>query len=378
MTDIQMMNNLDVDGKIKASGDVEDGEGTTMASLKAGKIGDVKIDGQSVVTLGIAEIPPAEEEVVGAAMCGFDGYIESPYWRHATSTVEYVGLYVPYEYTHELVTSENKDSLGIVPGTTKAYNRAGGLFAEITVDQMVEYDSENPVSSKAVKTALLNYVTVGTTQTITGAKTFSSNILIASTAERGINITRTGVTGWARMRWDRIFADNNVLTGQLVNIIDNNGSQFKIIANNRTGQDAGAELRITQDSSGNYATAPSRTYASANVNDVVTIGSLASNPNVLHSTGNETKTGNLTVNGAFTTNNNLNVRKAQPRISMADTATDISAGTITTGDRGFFALYDNRGSIIGDLIISIDSSGKASIRVRARNADGTTRQAVLI
>ena len=121
-----------------------------------------------------------------------------------------------------------------------------------------------------------------------------------------------------------------------------------------------------------------RAYASANVNDIVTIGSLASNPSVIHTTGNETKTGNLTISGVFTTNNNLNVRKNQPRTSLADTSTNLNAGTITAGDRGFFALYDTGGNIIGDIIISIDATGKGSIRARARNSDGTTRQVTLI
>ena len=40
-----------------------------------------------------------------------------------------------------------------------------------------------------------------------------------------------------------------------------------------------------------YAVCPTRTYNSANTNDVVTIGSLAANPNVVHTTGNETAYG---------------------------------------------------------------------------------------
>lgn len=208
-------------GNVDNTSDMNKPVSSAMQTALDGKIEDVRADGQSVVENKIANIPPADEEVVGVAMTGFDGYIESPYWRHATSTIEYVGLYVPYEYSRELVTSENKDSLGIipgttpafflvsgtypvkqtpprwdefygytefdvveaymgffveyngqmvkvvdenkdslgiVPGTTKAYNRAGGLYAEITVDQMVGYNSENPVSSKAVMDALSDVV----------------------------------------------------------------------------------------------------------------------------------------------------------------------------------------------------------------------------
>ena len=48
-----------------------------------------------------------------------------------------------------------------------------------------------------------------------------------------------------------------------------------------------------------YITAPSRAYNSANTNDIVTIGSLAANPSVIHATGNETKSGNLTEIGSI-------------------------------------------------------------------------------
>ena len=44
-----------------------------------------------------------------------------------------------------------------------------------------------------------------------------------------------------------------------------------------------------------YVVLPYRTYNSANVNDAVTIGSLAANPSVIHATGNEFKSGDLSL-----------------------------------------------------------------------------------
>lgn len=46
-----------------------------------------------------------------------------------------------------------------------------------------------------------------------------------------------------------------------------------------------------QDNNTAYVTVPTRAYSTSNVNDVVTIGSLASNPNVVHTTGNESIAG---------------------------------------------------------------------------------------
>jgi len=47
--------------------------------------------------------------------------IEISEFIQLTTTDDYVGYYVPYNSEYVLVTIQNKDSLGIVPGTTKAY-----------------------------------------------------------------------------------------------------------------------------------------------------------------------------------------------------------------------------------------------------------------
>ena len=229
---------------------------------------------------------------------------------------------------------------------------------------------------------LANMVTLGTAQTITGAKTFVRAFTVQSGVSSVITLKNTtfdknAVASAYRSPLQINGLDANENTYFSINY-EARATDTRVLTISCRSETKNGTFRVFTNESAQWAQVSYRAYASANVDDVVTIGSLASNPNVLHSTGNETKTGNLTVTGMFTTTNNLNVRKAQPRTSLTDTATDINAGTITAGDRGFFALYDNSGSIIGDLIISIDSSGKASIRARARNADGTTRQAVLI
>ena len=260
-----------------------------------------------------------------------------------------------------------------------------GTYTKVTIN------SEGQVTGGANPTTLSGYgitdaVTLGTAQTITAVKTFTANPVIQSSNYPNLILKDTNsyigdntIGGLGSVvgkdRDDKRLAECRFIKNYSGGI---EWTSVRMIAYDPANLSDSATIELYNKRTEKYATAPYRTYASGNVNDVVTIGSLASNPNVLHSTGNETKTGNLTVNGAFTTNNNLNVKKAQPRTSMADTETNIAAGTITTGDRGFFALYDVNGSLIGDLIISIDATGKASIKGRARNSDGTTRTVTLV
>ena len=56
-----------------------------------------------------------------------------------------------------------------------------------------------------------------------------------------------------------------------------------------------------------YITLPTRAYDSANINDAVTIGSLAANPNVVHTTGNETIDNNKTFTGQIIANNSIRI-----------------------------------------------------------------------
>jgi len=61
--------------------------------------------------------------------------------------------------------------------------------------------------------------------------------------------------------------------------------------------DTESDQNITGVKTFTEAKTTTRAYASANINDIVTIGSLVSNPSVLHSVGNEVKSGSLMMNG---------------------------------------------------------------------------------
>lgn len=92
---------------------------------------------------------------------------------------------------------------------------------------------------------------------------------------------------------------NNILSNRIRMQRDGstNASSIQLIPRNITGGYGGLPLSVNYDPGANqmYAMAPGRTYNSANINDIVTIGSLASNPNVVHTTGNEEMSGTLKV-----------------------------------------------------------------------------------
>lgn len=103
-----------------------------------------------------------------------------------------------------------------------------------------------------------------------------------------------------------------------------------------------------------------RTYNSANVNDIVTIGSLMSNPSVVHTTGNET------VNGVKTFPSNI-VRKT-PIPTQSTTA--LSATGIQ-----FLSTTDD---LLSNLYIRRLADGKLTLIVDLLNSDGTTHSYITL
>ena len=105
----------------------------------------------------------------------------------------------------------------------------------------------------------------------------------------GDGITITPITGGVLISsfygdvisWDEITDKPSTVSGYgITDAVDTVSDQ------NITGVKTFTEAKTT-----------TRPYASANINDIVTIGSLVSNPSVLHSVGNEVKSGSLMMNG---------------------------------------------------------------------------------
>ena len=152
----------------------------------------------------------------------------------------------------------------------------------------------NPTNSRDI-------VTIGMLNTdisIAGAKTIENNVTVQGvTAQiKSTNIATedapTSNLGGTRLQ----FVPNNALIGdyskyiaQLVPFHEINATELTTYVKRIDGgttHTANMGLSVKSDGT-KYLHAPSRAYNSANVDDVVTIGSLASNPNVVHMTGNE-------------------------------------------------------------------------------------------
>jgi len=150
------------------------------------------------------------------------------------------------------------------------------------------------LAAKADKaTSLAGYgitdgVTTNTAQTITEVKTF--------THPSGAIILKNNSAYSSGQEWspylDFKTDTGDVAVGRVYARRDSsdNGNMVIDVRNPNSGDWKGA-VSLACDSSEAWFTAPFRAYNSANVNDVVTIGSLAANPNVVHTTGNETVSG---------------------------------------------------------------------------------------
>ena len=118
------------------------------------------------------------------------------------------------------------------------------------------------------------------------------------------------------------------------------------------------------DNGDQYATAPYRAYNSAHTNEIVTIGSLAANPSVIHATGNETKSGNFEITGVTfigDTDRQISAPAATGFKRMSLWSKN-STGNVTAIielralDNGTVALYlrkfDYSGSALGETLIA--------------------------
>ena len=137
-------------------------------------------------------------------------------------------------------------------------------------------------------------------KTWTGEQTIVNNWLIAKrtdvdfTQAPSSNIYINGID----------FQDmNNQETGAMFHYYETNGNASSWLSSRSkvSGSITDARIGVYVGSTGTkWATAPVRTYNSANTDDIVTIGSLASNPNVVHTTGNESIAGNKEWSGTQT------------------------------------------------------------------------------
>ena len=165
------------------------------------------------------------------------------------------------------------------------------------------------------------------------------------------------------------FGTNNIDIGvlSLSNATGDNFSQIEYVET--AGSNRNMVLRIfsptnnawkgitirDDGSNSTYVTAPTRTYNSANTNDVVTIGSLAANPNVVHTTGNE----------------DISCTKRFFSFGVKSTSFKYSESPATTVWVNSMLVSDMNNDTAGVIEYGIRQNGNRLFRLRLRAKDGT-------
>lgn len=217
------------------------------------------------------------------------------------------------------------------------------------------------------------YVTLDTAQTITGQKTL--DVPSIATAEiikntrivfKNPNIPDTVTTPTSDIPEQYIaFSTNEPNNERNLSTFgyfqDAAGNGIADISARRYTNNNTQRLRIVSlVSGGGYASAPYRAYDSANVNDIVTIGSLAANPNVVHTTGNESLTGTKTFTGA-----------GNERISIKQTASGTAVYPILFSS-------DLSGADRGEAYFKIEMvSSKIVFKLAVKNGNNTWKEVTL-
>ena len=213
-----------------------------------------------------------------------------------------------------------------------------------------------------VPTAVTNdLVDVSSAQTITEQKNFRHDDLnIVLSNPNFVKGTIPTANKWCTI----LFRDpNNVDMGYIGQVI-NTGTGDGEIRMRLYDYDKSynTTVSIHADHDGNkYMTIPYRAYNSANVNDAVTIGSLAANPNVVHTTGNET------VNGLTTFI--LPIVRTDSRLSTAAPATQYNLDILQT--------RDSNNTVINSVYMQYRTDGSVWIGTASRKPDNTYEQNIL-
>ena len=190
-----------------------------------------------------------------------------------------------------------------------------GLNAKFTDGSVTKVGTANVGSDTkptklvgGVPTAVTNdLVDVSSAQTITEQKNFRRDDLnIVLSNPNFVKGTIPSANKWCTI----LFRDpNNVdmgYIGQVINTGTGDGEIRMRLYDYDKSHNSTVSIHADHDGS-KYMTVPYRTYNSANINDAVTIGSLASNPNVVHTTGNETIDNNKTFTGQIIANNSIRI-----------------------------------------------------------------------
>lgn len=232
------------------------------------------------------------------------------------------------------------------------------------------------------------FVTKATAQTITGAKTFTSDVSIANdnpyielhdndfvkgnlpSSESIYSIyIQDKTSGISQSNRLGVFTTHVQTSGTVATFM----TAYKNVANSTDS----ASIRVYYPTSGSpytYAPAPSlNSNASGYANQIVTVGYLnGSNSNVVHKTDNET------IAGTKTFSSDPYIKNASPFLYLEDTAQ--TKGTAPSAD-GWSAVtfHDTNGTIMGRCrqLYAADKSNRVELQVHKANSSSDTDYSVM-
>lgn len=192
-----------------------------------------------------------------------------------TSTDQYVGYHVIYNYTDTLVTSANKDSIGITPGTTVCYYTIPTTRYSYQGSQWEYQYTLNDTSLTAAQLAAINSGI--TSSLVAQISTNASNISSLSSSKANDNAV-VHLTGAETISGIKTFSANTIFTGNLTDGTNSINIAGIVAKANKT---TGADYTLTAANWNNNTYTLSVTGKTASNNALVSNSNTGTNQEVL-------------------------------------------------------------------------------------------------
>ena len=254
-----------------------------------------------------------------------------------------------------------------------------------------------------VPTAVSNdFVDTTSTQNISGEKTFTKRVtfdyynpvLKLDTGNSiGMNIRFNTDTYNVAPSGDisyvhTVYDKNNAMEGRLQFTHGDTGSKlWRLMLVKNDGTETKTEMKTLSDGT-TYVVCPNRTYNASNTSDVVTIGTLQSSTDVVHTSGNESVSGNKSFLSTLYIGSNSQYSAridAYGETGSGNRKLNIIGVGDTFGVRpsnyrqySFFSWSDENNRLVAGLRAIHHSDGTYSVQIMTLNSDGTEKYATLI
>lgn len=224
------------------------------------------------------------------------------------------------------------------------------LYAKSNVGTVTIPTISVGMDDSSAQQSMSNFVTLTGNQTVAGVKTFTSKIITSSTFPEidFKNTTLELAANPSTTLYGLVFVrDKNDTEVASYGVRKFNTGLTDWYAYVKASSNISASFGMRVNTREQYMYAPSRTYNTSNINDIVTIMSLQASTDVVHTTGNETIGGDKTFTGAINKNNggyltiNTNSTKNTTEANQYFIYAKINAPTSTYTNVYFFAYTRN-------------------------------------